>query len=212
MRPVHAAARLQEPALRRLAHVSHTLKMMRRAGPKNREERKVAYAVIELQNTWSEFSRALFLTYALRGVSPSGVRVTHGIARVASKADALAEARSYFNGMRPTWHQATTLTGLAQYFGFSNVAEITAGVSVQTRLFSDLPCLRNFYAHKSHQTKRSACSLAWHYRVPVPSHPTEFVVAVAAGRTQSIGEDWVSDIREMVTALTSIGASLSTGS
>ena len=210
MRPVQAASRLQEPALRRLASVSAILQVMRRAGSNGRDERKVAYAVIELQNTWSEFCRALFLTYALRGIAPDGVRVTHGIASVVSKTDALTEARSFSGGRRPIWHQATTLTRLSEHFCFSNVADITAGLSVQTRLFSDLPPVRNFYAHKSHRTKGIACSLASHYGVPIPSHPTELVVAVATGRTQSIGEDWVSDVREIVTALTSIGAPLST--
>ena len=202
MRPVPAAPRLRKPVLRRLGHVSAILQDVRRASSNDRDERRVAYAIIELQNTWAEFSQALFLTYALRGVAPSGVRVTHNLVGVIDKQAAISTASSQFNGRRPPWHEPATLRRLSQHFGFSNHADIVAGLSVQTRLFQDLPPVRNFYAHKGQDTNRKACRVAQHYGVRAPKHPTELVSAVQSGRPQSIGEDWASDLVNVVTALT----------
>lgn len=213
MRSVQVASRLRKPALRRLAHVEMAFSDARLGRGAGRDERRVAYAVIELQNTWMEFARALFLTYALGGRDPSGTWVKHGLAQVVGPQDAIREAAHLFlpkNRRRPkvgrrdepVWHQRTTLTRLVSHFGFSNSAHLMAGLSVQTKVFDFLPPMRNFYAHKNSDTSGSARRMATHYRLGQTGHPTDLLLASAPNRPQSVAEDWVSDFRDIIEALT----------
>jgi len=199
--------------MRRLAYAAMTFATARTSIPAMRDERRVAYAVIELQNTWCEFARCLFLTYALGGREPNGSWVNHRLGGINRVGDAIEEASCFFNpklrGARlirrrdePHWHPRTTLTRLVAHFGFSNAPDILTGLSVQTRLFDDLPPLRNFYSHKSGDSSRVARELARFYQVRTPRHPTDLVLSVEPGRPQSIGEDWVSELRDIVETLT----------
>ena len=213
MRTVQHVVRLREPVLRRFSRISNILKEERLRRPDPIKERAVAYAIVELLNTWSEFARALFLSYALGASDSQGVSVTHNIHNMHSVEDALFEASSFSNPSRrlsrpvrrrfePTWHHRSTLTRLSTHFGFSNLSAINNGLSVQTRSFDDLPTIRNFYSHKNADTFKSAIGVARYYVVPQPMHPTELVLSVASGRSQSIGEDWVSDLQNVIVALT----------
>ena len=213
MRPVQMTAKLREPALRRVGRTRMMLEQERRRYTSH-DERRVAYAVIELQNTWCEFARALFLSYALRAKDPRGRRVTHRCRGIRTVDSAIREAVACVRPKRkvanmpvhrwqePRWQDPRTLTRLVGCFVFSNATEIIAGLSVSTRVFEDLPAVRNFYAHKNQDTRTKACERAAQYGLAVPRHPTDLVLSVVPQRPQGVGEDWASDVYNIIDALT----------
>lgn len=192
--------------------MAKVLRAARRTTSRSEHERRIAYAIIELQNTWCEFARALFLSCAIGGREPNGATVTHRFTSIKTAEDAIAEAvcffRPWMKGKKlsrrdePVWHQSITLTRLATHFDFSNRAAILAGLSVSTTFFDDVPPVRNFYAHKNAGTAETVRRIAHRRGIVRLRHPSVLVTAVRRGRPQSIGEDWVSDAISIVEALT----------
>jgi len=61
-------------------------------------------------------------------------------------------------------------------------------------VFQDLPCARNFFAHRNGDTERSAISLGVYYGVSAPSCASDLPSSRARGRPRTIIEEWIDDI------------------
>src|ERR1022692_4160879 len=116
-------------------------------------EAVVTYAAIECLNAWSNFVRAYYLSCAIGTTTESGDKVTPSIP-ILTCTDAIGIAITVFRPYasatasgrwlrrdEPTWHDPNTLLRLSARLGFSNLADIQAGMSAGFRVFADLPCV-----------------------------------------------------------------------
>jgi hypothetical protein len=204
MRPTRDLRRLRTPVVRRMRRVWGLINAQSRLSHSHRDSRKLAYAVIELQNIWIEFVKNFFLSCALRARLPSGGQVAHGRAGVITADDALAEAVYLLNprirrGSRwkrhqePNWIQTHTIVELAKHFSFSNQHDIYAAFSYEPSVLQSLPELRNFFAHKNFGTYQIAMKLAARLGIAA-RNPTELTVARAPSRPQTLVQDWIDDL------------------
>jgi len=175
-------------------------------------DRVMSYVTIESLNTWSTFVRTYFLSCTLSPWTESGSRVTLGNAAVRSFDDAIDAAirrctnRTQRSGQwsrddEPPWRKPSTLIKSCHEIGCSNYANILSAFSIQTRVFDDLPKMRNFYAHRNDHTVLLAKDVAHHYTIRPHGHPTDILRTAAYGRSQALMLDWIDEIRITVELL-----------
>jgi hypothetical protein len=175
-----------------------------RAAVQSREYRLIAYAVIDLQNTWIEFIKNFFFSCAIRARLPEGGCVTHNLISVTTPTDALAEAVYYLNprlskgnmwrrSQEPNWIDVSTLVKLSTHFGFSNRGDIYAALSYRPKALKSLPELRNFFAHRNPDTYKIAMGVASKYGLSVQS-PSELALAYVRNRPTTLLQDWIDDL------------------
>lgn len=168
-------------------------------------ERLACYMVVDLRNCWVEFSRHFFLSCFIRARSSEGRRISHERGDLRTLEDAIDAASRLMAPQRklpsrvrrrdePDWGSPHTIITLAKRFRFSNLPEIGSAFSVGTRVFNDLPVIRNFYAHRNRFTYRAATSLARLYGLPGSLTPTELLCSHGRGRPQSVVQDWLDDL------------------
>ncbi len=176
------------------------------------DDRTVAFVCIEAANAWTGFSRAYFVSTAMRG-RLNGQRITTTAGHIRTKADAVAFAvritnpRSYARGGpfghrdEPDWQLTSVLARLTTALGASNQSLVRAGISLSTRAFVDLPVFRNFYAHRSEGTVVRVKRVARNYPLNQSLHPTQMLCTVLPTRPQSLISDWLDDIRTAIESM-----------
>lgn len=208
MRPAKRSDRLLRPAQRRFQKLRGVVTGIGRRGLRPENERELAYAVVEAWNTWREFARAYMLS------STVGLRLldgSMGVPRAVLVPDHEAGRRECMRSIRsatrfkqrkePDWTRPFIILRLAQALDLSNTPAIMAALALNTRVFDDLPCVRNFYAHRNRRTFEAAVKLASHYSITSPDTPSAFVLSISPGRPQSVLEDWMDDLSLAVTFL-----------
>lgn len=171
-------------------------------------DREVSFAAVELLNTWARFSRTMYFSVCKGVRDANGTRVATSTP-LPSFETAQRHAAQYFKKHQlppgklthrdePNWHDPKTLQRLLHNIGASNASTIDAALSLQTRVFQDLPSVRNFYGHRGEDTARKATNVGRQYRVGASLHPTDLCLAFAPGRAQSILRDWVFDARTVM--------------
>ena len=208
MRPAKWSGRLLRPAQRRFQKLRGVVSGIGRRGLSSENERELAYAVVEAWNTWREFARAYMLS------STVGLRLldgSMGMPRAVPASDHEAGRRECMRSIKastrfrqrnePDWTRPFIILQLAQALDLSNTPAIAAALSLNTRVFDDLPCVRNFFAHRSRRTFEAAVELANHYSITSPDTPSAFVLSISPGRPQSVIEDWMDDLSLAVTFL-----------
>jgi len=162
-------------------------------------------SAIDILNTWSNFVRAYYFSCLIDCRGRSGGRVSAGRRMVRS--DPLGFAITLFRPSarpnsfggwhrrdEPAWHDPYTLTHLAQQLSLSNEPDIRAAFSIGSRVFSDLPVFRNYFAHRNENSLRAVVNLAALNGVATRQRPWEMLVAVPLTRPQSLLLDWVDDL------------------
>jgi hypothetical protein len=82
------------------------------------------------------------------------------------------------------------------------LAQVQAALSLQTRVFFDLPSFRNFYAHRNRESAESAILLAKrNYLIAGPNHPSDVLAEPARNRPQALILDWIDDMSAIVELL-----------
>lgn len=164
------------------------------------KDRMTAFVCIEAVNYWSKLCRK-----TIECVMTTGTLGGNAIGWNTRPGDWLELAcRSaqgwYVPGQRrkePKWHETANIAKVAVDLGFSNEPKIRAAVSCTTRVLVDLPCARNFYAHRNESTKLSANRLFIGCGVPVQGHPTNLLSSrLPSGRL--VLEDWLLDLELII--------------
>jgi hypothetical protein len=109
-------------------------------------------------------------------------------------------SRNYSGGRplrrdEPAWHDPRTLLTLATDIGVSNVNEVQAAFSLGATYFSNLPTVRNFYAHRNDETFRKVRDKAILLGLGRNLRPCEFVCMILPSRPQNLISDWLDEIR-----------------
>ncbi len=94
----------------------------------------------------------------------------------------------------PRWHKANTLLDLSSDLKYSNESDVRAAMGIPTRVFSDLPVFRHFFAHRSERTAGPALMLAPTNGVSAALRPTEVLLSRGLGRHQPLLADWLDDM------------------
>ena len=176
------------------------------AKPDPARRRAAAFVAIEAANGWASFSRSYFLSCAMnarleRGIhvnpvspiSDMNVAVGMAVQTFRPKASPRSDG-SWHRRDEPTWHDTYVLTTLLQRLCLKHMADVNAAFSINTRVFSDLPVFRNFFAHRNQGTSGAARSLAPQYSISVALRPADIVFARAAGRPFPVVADWIDDL------------------
>ncbi|GAB3615901.1 hypothetical protein GCM10027416_04580 [Okibacterium endophyticum] len=103
----------------------------------------------------------------------------------------------------PDWLDPNTLLILLDLVGASNSGDVSAALSLRARALTDLPSLRNFYAHRAMNTAEKVRKMGLNYSIPSVHHPVELCLGYAPGRPQSVLADWVSELRLITDLATS---------
>ena len=175
-------------------------------------ERNVALCLLDAQSTWSLFVRSFFISCFIGAKRGGGSRVTITAPGPRTPTDAIRWA-AVTNDPRlahrarigpldePRWHLGNTLLRLAQSGGFSNEPQIQIAFSVPGPAFDDLPKVRNFYAHRSQHTAKTAKTLLKKYGLPATLRAGEIAGHPHVTRPGSIAEYWVAQIISTVRLL-----------
>lgn len=171
-------------------------------------DREVSFAAVELLNTWARFSRTLYFSICRGTKDVGGQKITTTVS-LSGFDDAQRHAAQFFKKYplppgklthreEPNWLEPTVLQKLLADIGASNVGVVDAALSLQTRVFQDLPSVRNFYGHRGQDTARKAANVGRNYQTSPSLHPTQLCLAYAPGRAQSILRDWTFDLRTVM--------------
>jgi hypothetical protein len=165
----------------------------------------IALAAIEVLNTWGSFTRAYWLSSFGEPRTASGLRIRCGHSMLAS--DPLGFAITTFRPnavpkgsgrwdrrLEPSWHDPQTLLKLTREAGLTSAGDVATAFSIDTRVFYDLPVLRNYFAHRNEDTYLAALRIAALNSMATPRRPFEVLAGVSAGRTQTLFREWLGDL------------------
>jgi len=175
-------------------------------------DREMSYVVLEAQNLWTNFTRSYLISCIYKPRRCAGGRVTHGNAIIQTPGDVTYAANKIAKGPQapapttrrdePSWHETALFGKTCQELQCSHLASVQAALSLQTRVFYDLPPFRNFYAHRNDESAQRAVQLArTQYLIVGPRHPSDALALPAKNRTQALILDWLDDMRAMVDLL-----------
>lgn len=211
MRESRRFACLRTTALKRLRRLRARAILGVGSGRPERD-RELAYVILEAQNLWTNFSRSYLLSCIYNPKRCKGGRVTCGNAAIQTPGDVLLAAKRIANGPNapapvtrrdePSWHDVALFHKTCQALQCSHLADVQAALSLQTRVFQDLPPFRNFYAHRNAESARRAVQLGKSiYLITGPTHPSDVLARPARNRPQALILDWLDDIHAIVDLL-----------
>jgi hypothetical protein len=168
-------------------------------------DESIAYVAIESTNIWAAFTRAYYLSWCMKPRTMTGQRV-NCVHHFTSFEEALLFAIRHLRsaGYRrsrpsrrdePTWHDPGNLLELAAAVGVSNIGQISSALSFGATYGSNLPTVRNFYAHRNDETFRKVQNKAALLGLGTNLRPCEFVCAALPSRPQNLISDWLDEIR-----------------
>jgi hypothetical protein len=169
-------------------------------------DRHVGRAIIEAHNTWNNFARSYLMSYLVNPRRTRGDRVSFNNLSATSPGNLLHIAAKACKGPaaaapsdrrdEPKWYDTGSFLKACNALAPTNLADIQSALSMQTRVFSDMPAFRNFYAHRNEETAERAIGLAKrHYLIAGVRHPTEALMRPATKRTQPLLYDWLDEMR-----------------
>lgn len=174
------------------------------------EKRRVAYVAIEALNLWGLFSRAFFISCAVRARDNQGARIVSAHTTIREPREAITFAVHWWKPDltkkkgpwspfdEPPWTTPTKLLDLMTALGTSNVAVVATAISQEPRSFKDLKTARNFFAHRSEATVDELRTVARRKRLNPALRPAELMCSRTRNRPQNVLADWIDDIREAI--------------
>ncbi len=206
MRRCKRLRRLRKTLNRRLARLERRIRAV--AGVVGHIDRDmvVAHSAIEAVNAWAQFSRSFYLSCVLGAVTerkkyiitvatpdPIGAAITCINSRARPNA-----AGGWHRRDEPAWHDPNVLMRVCGNVNCSINTEIGHAFSLSQNVFRDLPVFRNFFAHRNGDTSRAARNIAARYMLPSNLTPTELLLSVSPGATETLMLDWLTEM--MITA------------
>jgi hypothetical protein len=82
---------------------------------------------------------------------------------------------------------------LANTLSFSNQATLDGSLSLGSRVFLDLPVVRNFFAHRNEGTQVAVEAVALQYGITA-FRPADLLLRRALKRPQTLVLDWLDDL------------------
>ena len=180
----------------------------------------VAFVILELDNLWAGVARSFFLSVAFCARDGTGNRVQLSKATKArSTDDALTHAirrckpqrfKQGLNGRwtwrdEPLWWKPRTLLDAIDEIGASNCQQVSMAISASPNVFSYLHTFRNFYAHRSKETRAEIVSDLRRLQFPTTYTATTALTSptVSQGleRPQPLVLDWLDDIKNTISLL-----------
>lgn len=164
--------------------------------------RVIAYVTIEIWNTWASFSRALFISSALRAFTARGHRVAITVSGISTPTDAVALALLKIRGYKkptfaryqePAWHDKDNLITLFAELGASNALAVNTALSFPTSAFTSLHAARNFFAHRNADTA-SSCSTIGGTLSSRLLHPADALAYRPTGKPNNLLSEWITDL------------------
>ena len=218
---------MQSVALRRLEALrSYTVNVLAQGGQSSGGyfaagvDGNVAFVTIEAYNLWSSVARNLYLALALGTRDGQGGYVPVQIQRPTSEEEAIGHAvkrcrpgtfkRKQGKGPwrwqdEPDWWEPGHLLNSLDEIGSAHLQTVQASVSASPGAFMYLRSFRNFYAHRSRDTRQKLVPVLGQLQMPSRYSATEALVT--RGRTrgglrpQALILDWLDDVRDTVDLL-----------
>lgn len=166
----------------------------------------VTYVTLELLNTWSNFTRAYYLSCFLSPKSMKGKKITtvllapdlNGAISIAMQ-KLKPRTQPPPNGVwkrrdEPTWHDQTNFLILSEYIGASHLDDIRSALSNGFTVFNDLAVFRNFFAHRNQSTEKSVRTASNNYSILAKKRPSQLLLTRPINRTQPLLLDWLDEI------------------
>lgn len=174
-------------------------------------DRTVAYVTIEAVNAWASFSRAFYVSSALRAYNAKGTRITITAAGLKTPDDAVLLAtkrlKSHFKGTKvarreePAWHDVNNLMTLLQHVGASNAGVAVTAFGYSTKVFTCLPALRNFFAHRNEDTCARCAVIAATIPVPPSRRPADILLYRDLAKPMNVLSEWITDMTHVADQL-----------
>jgi hypothetical protein len=168
---------------------------------------------LNLQNAWGNFLRAYLISCCLGTISERGNYFFNG-AGITTEEDALGmmikrlrptakiSAAGKWNPQdEPSWHAVDKVVLLSSALALSNDAFISTAFSTGSTAYSDLPKVRNYFAHRNQHSLDVAMTRAPSYGVSRLAKPSEFILFHPTKRAPSVIEDWTLEFRNSVFSL-----------
>jgi hypothetical protein len=160
--------------------------------------------VIESALLWAAYSKAYFFSSAFKVRDSKGVRIVHSYSLPTTE-DALTFAvrvarpdvtknHNFTHRDHPNWQEPGVVRKLLQEMGASTLASWQLGMGVQTRATSDLPTMRNFFAHKGEVAADRARRLRVHYSVTQDLSPSELLSVTPPLGRQPLLWTWLDEL------------------
>ena len=211
MRPKTRLKLLRMSAFKSLTRLEDQAVSVSRFDSIRQVDRTMAHVSINLLNTWSNFSRAYYLSSILNPKTEGGYRITVNPA-IPSFDDARRMAVNCYrrHGVplppgtpihrreEPTWHDNNVLMRTCQELGHSNLAHIRSAFSGNTKTLVNLPIFRNYFAHRNQGTKSAALASAQNVYSIVETRPAFVLVNSAPGSRNMLVLDWLDDIKLII--------------
>lgn len=174
-------------------------------------DRTVAYVAIEAVNAWASFSRAFYVSSAMRAYTASGTRVTITAGGLKTPADAILLATKHlkksFKGSKvarreePAWYRVNNLLTVLQLVGASNTNVAIAAFGYSTKVFDCLPTLRNFFAHRNGDTCSMCSTIAPTIPVPPARRPADILLYRDLAKPMNVLSEWITDMTNVADQL-----------
>ena len=174
--------------------------------PDREADIRVSYVVLELVNTWPNFTRAYYMSCFLSPKTIMGKKITLNLSAPDSNG-AISIAMQKLkpltqvplNGVwkrrdEPAWHDHNHLLTLSNHVGVSHLQDVRSALSNGFTVFSDLPVLRNFFAHRNQATESNARRVLKNYGILARRQLSQLILTNPIGRPQPLLLDWLDEI------------------
>jgi hypothetical protein len=200
-------ADLERVFVRQLSRLRYDVVLARGCKVNRERESRITFAVVNLLNSWANFVRAYYLSCAFGTKTKSAINVlptNHFFDLNAAIGFAIATFTPYSSpntaGVwhrrnEPPWHDLNTLLRLATSLNFQNLAKIQSAMSLNVRVFSHLPVVRNFYAHRNQGTADAAQRISTQYGIPSNYLATRFLFTNPIRRPQPLIFEWIDELQ-----------------
>jgi hypothetical protein len=189
-----------EARLARLSELSQPL----HAPVQPQDGRLIAYVVIEAANLWAQYSRCFFLSCALGARDGSGQLTAQTRAATVDGALTLAvhavkpklrgTTRPWSRRDLPDFQNKGQLAKTLKYIQASVSPQVDVALAYQSRVLSDLPTARNFFAHKAEDAANKARGLAPRYGITRVSAPETLLCTVPSSGADILLREWLADL------------------
>lgn len=166
--------------------------------------RLLSFVIVEAANLWAQYSRSFYYSIALGARDAGGRRLLVTPAPSFDVATDLAvhtlhpklagQTRSWKSYEMPDWQNKGHLSRLVRTLAPAVWPDVDRAVSYPTRVLSDLPTMRNFYAHKAERAARSARNLRSHYGITTTLSPHELLCTPPTPASDVLVNEWLLDL------------------
>lgn len=202
-----ALADLERIFVRQLGRLRYDVILAKGCQTSRDHESRMTFAVLNLLNSWANFVRAFYLSCAFGARTKSAIKVLPAKPFPDSNT-AIGFAIKQFTPYatpnvagiwhrrnEPPWHDPNTLLRLAKLLNLQNQAKIQAALSLNVRVFLDLPVVRNFYAHRNQGTLEAAQRMASQYGIPSNYRASQFLFTNPLKRPQPVVFEWIDELQ-----------------